>query len=114
MFTRYKDTATGAIKEGITMGRQFATSTWQTGFFYYRPNVMDPGFQYEVQQMAFFADVKLMNGKVSRYWQSRHGADYGWNDAFSLPTTLQYIPYGSVKYASPASQIFDAKHACGK
>jgi hypothetical protein len=72
------------------------------------------GFDYAVEQMAFFIDVKRPSGKIVRLWQSRHGANYTWGDAFSAGTSSKPIPYGNIKYAGDGASIFDAKHVCEK
>jgi hypothetical protein len=115
MHTRYVDVATKAKGERVTIGQKVASDVWQTGFKYDHPGMMGSGaYHYTVEQMAFFIDVRRPTGKVVRLWQSRHGVNYSWSDAFSLPTTAKWIAYGNIQYASDASQIFDAKHACGK
>lgn len=113
MFTRYKDTATGTTGERFTFGQSVAPGAWQTGFIYLKPGIMgSQGYKHTVQQMAFFIDVKRPTGEVVRLWQSHHGANYGWADAFSLPTSTKYIAYGSIKYAGGGSAVFDAKQTC--
>jgi len=115
MLTRHRDTATGATSELVTFGRKVDADTWQTGFISLRPGIMgSQGYQYDVQQMAFFIDVKHPTGQIVRLWQSRGGANYGWADAFTLPSSTVSIPYGNIKYADKASPIFDARQVCKK
>jgi hypothetical protein len=115
LWVRYRDKAKNATGERSVLGRDLGGGTWQTGYMYLQTAVMGQGgFEHEIQRLAFFADVRRPSGEVVRLWQSRHGADYAWTDAFSLPTSTKYIPYGKIFYAAEGSSIFDAKRACGK
>ena len=76
---------------------------------YHVTGVQDPGYQYTVDDYAFFADVRRPNGDVVRLWQSAGGANYRWDDAFSLPTTPQGIPYGNIQWANPAAAVYGAR-----
>jgi hypothetical protein len=114
LWTRYRDPASNSSGERFTTGRKIAPDLWQSGFIYHHPGVMGSGaYHYEVEQMAFFIDVRRPSGDLVRIWQSRQGANYSWSDAFALPRSSKPIPYGSIQYADPASPIFDAGHACG-
>jgi hypothetical protein len=115
MLTLYHDTKNDMAGQRTTFARQVASDTWQTGFIYLYPGIMGSnGYKHNVEQIAFFVDVQRPTGEVVRLWQSRHGANYSWNDAFSTPTTSDWIAYGSIKYAGDAAAIFDAKHSCDK
>ena len=67
-----------------------------------------PQYDYSVKEVAFFVDVKRPSGKVVRLWQSRSGANYGWDDAFGAGTTQTSIPYGNMKWAVDGATIFDS------
>ncbi len=115
MWVRYVDSATGAKQERVTLARQLSPGLYQTGFIYDYPGVQGSGaYHYTVDALAFFIDVKRPTGEVVRLWQSRHGANYTWKDAFTLPVTPLGIAYGNIQYANAASGIFDLKQACGK
>jgi hypothetical protein len=113
MLVQYRDKATGQLGRRISLGRDVAPGIWQAGFITHRPSMMGiTGYSHEVQQLAFFIDVRRPTGTVVRLWQSRHGANFSLGDAFSLATTTKYIAYGSIKYASPGAAIFGARRAC--
>jgi hypothetical protein len=113
MYTRFHDNATGETGERFSLGILVAPGTWKTGFNYFVT-----GFQgvapvdVTVESVAFFIDVARPSGEVVRLWQSRGGANYGWDDAFGLPTTLQYIPYGNIQWASGDAPIYESRSAC--
>jgi len=113
MYTRYTDPETGTSAERYSFGSEIDPSYWKTGFIFHRTGIGGSnGYHYDVEQYAFFVDVRRPTGEVVRLWQSRNGANYTWDDAFSLPPTIHYIPYGNVKYAADGSTIFDAKASC--
>jgi hypothetical protein len=72
----------------------------------------DGSFRYDVERFAFFLDVRRPSGEVVRLWHSRDGLNYAWDDAFSLPTSTLWIPYGRVEYASEDAAVLDSKAAC--
>lgn len=113
MLVAYRDKASGTIGMRTSLGREVSPGLWQAGFITYKPTFNgNTGFSHEVQQLAFFIDVRRPTGTVVRLWQSQHGANFSLQDAFSLPTTTKYIAYGSIKYASPGAAIFGARRAC--
>lgn len=112
MFTRAREKNTGAVDERLTFGRQLSTDLWQTGLTTLRTSYMSAGFAYDIEAMAFFVDLRRPGGEVVRLWQSRDGANYDMGDAFSLPTSTEYIPYGNIQRAHTDAAIFDALHAC--
>jgi len=113
MYTRYSDPATSAEGERFSFGVEIEPGYWKTGFTFHYTGIMGSnGYHYDVQRFAFFVDVRRPTGEVVRLWQSRNGANYGWDDAFALPPTIHYIPYGNVEYAADGAAVFDAKYAC--
>jgi len=115
MYTRYYDPAKNETGERFGIARQIDAATWQAGFFHQKTGYMGSGsFSYTVKAMAFFIDVRRPSGEVVRLWQSRHGANYDWNDAFGQPTSTTYIPYGNIQYAGSQAGILDVKRACAK
>jgi hypothetical protein len=112
MLTQYRDPKHNTTGQRFTYGQQVAPDTWQTGFIFQRTTYMSQSYHYDVEQIAFFIDVQRPSGDVVRLWQSRQGANYGWYDAFTLPTSTKYIAYGNIKYAGNGSAIFDARQAC--
>ncbi|MBW2736699.1 MAG: hypothetical protein JRH20_30300 [Deltaproteobacteria bacterium] len=112
MVVLYYHTNTKVHGERTIIARPFAENTWQTGYQYIRSSYRGGVSKYDVKQMAFFIDVREPTGKVVRFWQSRHGANYSWNDAFGASTTTKYIAYGSIKYAGGDAGIFDARNTC--
>lgn len=113
MYTRYWDHDAGVSGERFSYGNEIEPGYWKTGFtFYYTGLGGSKSYHYDVEQYAFFVDVRRPTGEVVRLWQSRDGANYTWDDAFSLTPTTHYIPYGNVKYAADGSAVFDAKYAC--
>lgn len=71
-----------------------------------------PGLNNTVEELAFFADVRRPDGQVVRLWQSRHGANYSWDDAFGLPTTPQPIAYGHTEWANSEAPIYESRNTC--
>jgi hypothetical protein len=114
MLTRYRDPRDGELHARFSLGAPAAPGVWKTGFTYLATSFGGPGggYAYGIEQVAFFADVRRPAGDVVRVWQSRGGANYGWGDAFSLPTTTEYIPYGNVQWANDAAGVYDARNAC--
>ena len=114
MFTRYSDNADGSVHTRFSLGTAIDPTTWKTGFTFNSTATQTgtPGYTYTVQQMAFFIDVKRADGTVVRLWQSRHGADYSWNDAFGAGVITNYIPYGHVDYSADSAVILDTRRAC--
>lgn len=112
MWARVRDKSSGDLSERVVLGRQVSADTWQTGLITLRTAHMGSGgLALDVVEMAFFVDVRRQ-GRVVRLWQSKGGANYGWSEAFSLPTSGKSIPYGNIQYADPASSIFDSKRSC--
>lgn len=113
MLVIYRDQQTSLPNRRFIFARPVGPSTWQTGFVFRQAGVMGAnGVQYDVEQLAFFIDVQRPSGEVVRLWQSRHGANYRWSDAFTLPPHQKPIPYGSVRYSAAGSAIFDARRTC--
>ncbi len=113
MYTLYHDDGTGESGERFSLGMQVSPGVWKTGFAYFVT-----GFQsvapvdVTVDAFAFFIDVKRPSGKVVRLWQSSGGTNYTWNDAFSMPTTKEYIPYGNIQWANETAPVFEPRMAC--
>ena len=113
MVVEYFDRSDATEGARFMLGREIEPAYWLIGFSYVHTGYMGDGsYRYTVERFAFFVDVRRPGGEVVRLWQSRGGAGYSWDDAFSLPTTRLYIPYGRVEYANEASIIFDARRAC--
>lgn len=113
VYTRYRDKESGAEGRRITFGRQIAPHSWQTGMITLRTAMMgQSGFAYDIDALAFFVDIRRASGEVVRLWQSRGGANYTIGDAFALPTSTRYIPYGNIQQANSAAPIFDARQRC--
>jgi len=100
------------VAEQLTYGRQISSDVWQTGLTTLRSSYRGDGFAYDVEAMAFFMDIRRPAGEVVRLWQSRGGANYSMDDAFSLPTTTKYIAYGNIQYANADAAIYDTQRAC--
>lgn len=113
MYTRYTDAGDAETHERYSLGAVAGAGTYKTGFTYRSTGVQSlPTYTHSVQEVAFFVDVKRPSGKVVRLWQSRGGANYGWDDAFGAGTITQSIPYGNMKWAVDGATIFDAEKAC--
>lgn len=115
LFARYLDPRDGASHVRFSLGTPVAPDIWKTGFTYHATGVMGPPSQtyaFTVEQMAFFLDVRRPGSERVRLWQSRGGANYTWDDAFSLPTTAQSIPYGNIVWSNEGSAIFDSRRRC--
>lgn len=114
LFTRYHDSASGQEGFRFSLGVQETPGLWRAGFAY-----LITGFQgaqgrdVAIDEYAFFADVRRPSGEVVRLWQSRGGQNYRRDDAFSLPTYTEYIPYGNIQWADQAAGVFDSKRSCG-
>ena len=97
MWARTRDKESGKIGQRFVLGRQVSTDTWQTGLMTLRSGYMGAGgFAYDIEQLAFFVDVRRPTGEVVRLWQSNNGANYSMNDAFGLSTSTKSIPYGNI------------------
>ncbi|MBM4372609.1 MAG: hypothetical protein FJ098_13190, partial [Deltaproteobacteria bacterium] len=113
MYTAFHDEASGQPGERFSLGLEVSPGVWKTGFAYYVT-----GFQgvspvdVAVDGFAFFLDVRRPTGEVVRLWQSQGGANYAWDDAFGLPTVLQYIPYGNIRWAADAAPVLESRAAC--
>jgi len=113
MYTRFRDRATGLDGERFSIGMVVSPGVWKTGIAY-----GVTGFQgvqpvdLEVGSFAFFVDVRRPGGDVIRFWQSRGGANFGLADAFGLPGTKEYIPYGNIVWAADASAVLESRAAC--
>lgn len=115
MWARTREKESGKIGQRFVLGRQVSADTWQTGLMTLRSGYMGAGgFAYDIEQLAFFVDVRRPTGEVVRLWQSNGGANYRMSDAFGLPTRTKYIPYGNIQYADPAAAIFDLQRSCTK
>lgn len=113
MLTRYRDAGDPTPHPRYSLGRQVAPDTWKTGFTFHYTGVMGSGsYHHDIEQLAFFVDVRRPTGAVVRLWQSRRGANYTWDDAFAPPTSEVSIPYGRVRYATAGAPILDAQRAC--
>ncbi len=113
MYTRFRDSTTGELGQRFSLGIQVARDVWKTGFSYHVTEIQGvEGYAYEVDEFAFFVDLRRPSGQVVRMWKSRYGANYSWDDAFSLPTSTEYIPYGNIQWANPGAEIFDSQHDC--
>lgn len=113
MFTRYHERDTGAVGQRFSLGVEVEPGLWRAGFAYLVTGMNGSSrTDLVVDELAFFADVRRPDGSVARLWQSRQGANYRWEDAFALPTYREYIPYGSIAWASDAAAIYESRHAC--
>jgi hypothetical protein len=113
MFVRYTDTKDGSTHGRSVLGALKDGNTWKTGFTYNSTAIMSiPGYRYQVDQVAFFIDVRRPSGEVVRLWQSHCGANYSWDDAFGAGTIPASIPYGNAAWAGDSATIFDSRRAC--
>jgi len=111
MWLRYRD-QDGAAHEQIALGSTTSPGVARTGFDLLLTGYMSDGEQNTVEEMAFFVDVRRSSGEVVRLWQSRHDANYSWDDAFGLPTTSSPISYGHAEWANQDAPIYDSRDAC--
>lgn len=113
MLVRYTDRKDGSSHQRFVLGAPTDGSTWKTGFTYNSTAIQSiPGYLYTIDQVAFFIDVRRPSGQVVRLWQSRHGANYSWDDAFGAGVTPASIPYGNAAWAVDGATIFDSKRQC--
>lgn len=108
MFVRFRDKATGEIGQRFLLGIEEEEGLWRTGFAHHTASIHGDGFDADIAAFSFFVDVQRPDGEVVRLWQSRSGQNYTWNDAFGLPTTNEYIPYGNIQWANEASAVYDS------
>ncbi|MBN1771673.1 MAG: hypothetical protein JXB32_10455, partial [Deltaproteobacteria bacterium] len=111
LFTRFRDNRTGLAEQRFSLGIREADGLWRTGLAYL-VGMGSAACDRTIEEFAFFLDVRRPSGEVVRLWQSRHGANYRWDDAFALPTSREYIAYGSIQWADAASGVFDSRQAC--
>ena len=113
MLARFHDAETGEPGQRYLLGLEEEPGLWRTGFAYRTPAMMGSnGNDDIVDEIAFFIDLRQGNGDVVRLWQSRHGDNYRLDDAFSLPASTEYIPYGNIEWANPAAAIYESRQAC--
>lgn len=111
MWARYHDDSDQS-HEALVLGTEVSPGVYHTGLTLLMTGYMSPGYVNTVDQMAFFVDVRRPSGQVVRLWQSRHGANYSFGDAFDLPTTQQWIAYGTMDWANDEAPIYDSRNAC--
>ncbi len=113
VFSRFHDAQTGAQGQRFSLGLEQEPGLWRAGV---ATRVTGMGGMLPVDraidEFAFFLDVRRPSGEVVRLWHSRHGANYRWDDAFSLPATTEYIPYGNVQWANAEAAVYDSRRAC--
>lgn len=90
-------------------GTETQPGTWLTGFTTVKSS---DGTNTSVKQMAFFLDVRRMNGEVHRLWLSGGGANYTVAGTFVAPGWVTGIGSGSIEYAPESAPLFDQKHVC--
>ncbi|MBI5497637.1 MAG: hypothetical protein HY904_21680 [Deltaproteobacteria bacterium] len=112
MLTRFTDTGNGVPGETFSLGTPMGDGTWKTGFTFHAEAPQGRRWNYRVDQVAFFLDVRRPSGSVVRLWQSRRGANYSWDDAFGAGVTRVSIPYGNVQWANDGAGVFDSRRAC--
>jgi hypothetical protein len=106
MFTR---TAAGEPADLVMLGHEFETDYWKTGVTLSRTFGNE---HHEAIDAAFFVDIER-DGRVLRFWQSQHGANFSIADTFAAPPSATVsIGGGAVVYANTRARIFDQKHAC--
>lgn len=111
LYTRFRDDATGQPGQRFSLGIPEGEGLWRVGIPY---EVARGPFACDrtIEEFAFFLDVRRPSGEVVRLWQSRHGANYRWNDAFTPTPTREYIPYGNIQWADATAGVFDSREAC--
>jgi len=113
MFVEYTDHADATTDSRIIFGKEIDPGVYETGFNYLYTGYMGSGsHSFGVERYAFFVDVRRPSGDVVRLWRSRGGANFRWEDAFSLPTTTHSIPYGHVDYAADGAAVLDSRRTC--
>lgn len=113
MYVKYHDAKSLESGQRYVFGVKVYEGTWKTGIPYYiTQSQINPGVDIIVDQFAFFVDVKTSDDKVVRLWKSRHGLNYKLDDAFSLPTFKQSIPYGYIEWANEDSPVLESKRWC--
>lgn len=114
LFTRYHDNVTGQPGFRYSLGVQEAAGLWRAGFAYLITGTQGlEDRDVTIDAYAFFIDVRRSSGEVVRLWQSHAGRNYRLDDAFSLATYTEYIPYGNIQWADQAAEVFDSQRSCG-
>jgi hypothetical protein len=113
LYTQYRDNATGAAGQRFSLGLEVSPGLWKAGFADHVTGFQGMGpVDVTVDAFAFFLDVLRPSGEVVRLWQSRGGANFRWDDAFGLQPTLEYIPYGNVRWAAADATVLESARAC--
>lgn len=113
MYSRYFDNGAATPSERFSLGLEVAPGVWKVGLAYFTASIMgSEGRDYEVEEVAFFIDLRRPTGEVVRLWQSRSGQNYRLDEVFGLPTTGEYIPYGNIQWANDASPVFESRRRC--
>ncbi len=115
MYTRYRDLDTGKAGERFSLAIREQDNLFRAGFAYLIAQVQSQqGCNYQVDEFAWFIDVRRPSGQVVRLWQSRHGNNYGMDDAFSLPVSVESIPYGNIRWSNASSTVFEWREDCSQ
>lgn len=114
VFSRFHDRNTGERGQRFSLGMEIEPGLWQAGVTTTISGMMGGGgHDREVEALAFFADVRGPDGRVTRLWNSRGGRDWDLVEVFALPPTTQGIPYGRLEWANDASGVLVERGACG-
>ncbi len=112
-YSRTVDNKTGVTAEHFSLGLPLGDGLYRAGKPYYVTGMQMMGaVDVRVEVVAFFVDVRRPSGDVVRLWVSHGGANYTLADAFALPTTRVYIPYGNLSWANADAPIFESRKAC--
>ena len=113
MLVRHEDRA-GELAEVHSLGREIEPDYWLTGFTIVSNSSPDGRAPepVEVQDFAFFIDLRREGGEVVRLWQSAGGGNYTLEHTFSIPGYEHSIGIGTIEYADQVAELFDPKHTC--
>ncbi len=110
LWASYRDLADGSLHEVLSLGSEYEPNYWLVGLTKEENSLFDR----QVEALAFFLDVRRLDGSVERLWQSRSGANYTEADIFAVAGFLLSLGSGSVEYADESMGLFDAKRACAQ
>lgn len=112
-FFRFHDRATGESGERYVLGEKVTSTVWKAGLPYRLAQFQGIAERdLQIDDTAFFMDVRRPSGMVERLWEDRGGQSYAWSDIFALPPELEAIPYGSLRWAHRDSPIYEPRRRC--
>lgn len=98
----------GVVNESFSLGNEIHWNYWVIGSIFHENGMSEA---LDIQEFAFFIDLRRPNGEIARIWQSRSGENYTLAEVFRNSHTSSFGK-GSGEYADESSVVFDTKRSC--